>query len=151
MAKKLIVRNSITIDAPSGKVWEALVNPHMTKKYMFGCEAISDWKIGSPLLWKGVFQGKELVAVKGEIVDIKPGSFLAYTSIDPNSEIADIPQNYLTVTYELFSEKGKTVLAATQGDYSSVGEGEKRYKETMDGGGWDSVLQAIKKLVEEGK
>ncbi len=32
MSKPLIVENSITINAPAGKVWDALVNPEQTKK-----------------------------------------------------------------------------------------------------------------------
>ena len=105
----LIVKNNISISAPASKVWDALVNPEQTKKYMFGCEAISDWKIGSPLIWRGLYEGKEMIFVKGNIVDLKPGNFLAYTVIDPNSGIADIPENYLDVTYALLEENGKTI------------------------------------------
>lgn len=147
---QLFVKNTITIDAPAEKVWDALTNPEQTKKYMFGCEALSDWKAGSPLVWKGVFGGVELVAVKGDIVSIKPGKFLAYTVIDPNSSIPDIPENYLTVTYDLTPENGKTVLTVTQGDYSKVADGEKRYKEAYNNGeGWNPILVQVKQLAEE--
>lgn len=148
MAKQLIVKSSIELNAPGSKVWDALTNPQQTKKYMFGCETVSDWKVGSPLLWRGTYEGKEMVFVKGNIVDIKSRKFLTYTTIDPNSGIADIPENYLTVTYELTTEKGKTILTVTQGDYATVGDGEKRYNETVQGGGWDPILKEIKKLVE---
>ncbi|MDP3177079.1 MAG: SRPBCC domain-containing protein [Spirochaetaceae bacterium] len=104
--------------------------------------------LGSPLLWKDMNDGKEMVFVKGEIVDIKPLSFMAYTTIDPNLGIEDIPENYVTVTNELAATMGKTVLTATQGDFSQAGDGERRYEETMEGGGWDSILRAIKALVE---
>jgi uncharacterized protein YndB with AHSA1/START domain len=144
----LIVSNSISINAPAATVWDALVNPEQTKRYMFGCSALSDWKIGSPLLWQAIYEGKEMVFVKGTIVDIQPGKFLAYTTIDPNSGIEDIPENYLTVTYELAAADGKTLLTATQGDYAKVGEGEKRYRETIDGGGWEPILVEIKKMLE---
>lgn len=149
MNKPLMVKNQIVINAPAGMVWDALTNPEQTKKYMFGCETVSDWKPGSPLLWRGNYEGKEMVFVKGNIVDIKPGKFLAYTTIDPNSPIADIPQNYLTVTYDLSMEDGNTVLTVTQGDYATVADGEKRYKEAYNGGeGWNPILVEIKKLVE---
>ena len=148
MSQPLIVKNSIAINAPASKVWDALVNPAQTKKYMFGCETVSDWKPGSELLWKGNYEGKDMVFVKGEIVEIEPEKFLSYTTIDPNSDIADVPENYLTVTYELKEENGQTILTTTQGDYSTVGDGEKRYKETVDGGGWEPILVEIKKLVE---
>ncbi len=149
MSKQLIVKNSIAIKAPASKVWDALTNPEQTKKYMFGCETVSDWKAGSPLLWKGVFGGKEMVAVKGNIVQIDKGKFLEYTTIDPNSGIADILENYLTVTYALSEVKGETILTVSQGDYATVGDGEKRYNETIQGGGWNPILIEIKKLLEE--
>ena len=145
----LFIRNSITINAPTSKVWDALVNPEQTKKYMFGCEALSDWKIGSPLLWKGQYEGKEMVFVKGHVVDIKPERFLEYTVIDPNSTIEDIPENYLNITYELSPDNGNTLLKVTQGDYSKVAEGERRFKESSNNGeGWNPILVEIKKLAE---
>lgn len=148
MNNPLMITNSITINAPAEKVWDALVNPEQTKKYMFGCETVSDWKPGSELLWKGNYEGNDMVFVKGKVVEINPGKFLSYTTIDPNSGIADIPANYLTVTYDLKEENGQTVLTATQGDYSTVGDGEKRFKETLDGGGWQPILEEIKKMLE---
>jgi uncharacterized protein YndB with AHSA1/START domain len=149
MNTPLVVKNKILINAPASRVWDALTNPQQTKKYMFGCETVSDWKIGSPLLWKGSYEGKEMVFVKGAIVDIKPGKFLAYTTIDPFGNLPDIPENYLTVTYELTAENGQTALTVTQGDYSKVADGEKRYKETYNNGeGWNPILVQIKSLVE---
>lgn len=147
---KLIITNRININASIAVVWNALINPEQTKKYMFGCETVSDWKIGSSLIWRMDYEGKEFIAVKGTIVDIKPETFLAYTVIDPNNpSIPDLPENYLTVTYELTSENGQTILTVTQGDYSTVAEGEKRYKESYNNGeGWNPILVEIKKLVE---
>lgn len=145
----LIVKNTIIINAPIAKVWDALTNPVQTKKYMFGCEALSDWKKGSPLTWEMIYEGKPFVAVKGHIVEIEPNKKLAYTTIDPNSPIADIPENYLTVTYLLKAEGGKTELTVTQGDYSTVADGEKRYEEAYNNGeGWNPVLIEIKKMLE---
>jgi uncharacterized protein YndB with AHSA1/START domain len=149
MAKPLFVKNTIVINAPAAEVWDALVNPQQTKKYMFGCETVSNWKKGSSLLWKGKHEGKDMVFVKGEIVDIKPEKFLAYTTIDPNSNIDDTSDNYLTVTYSLTPEKGKTTLVVTQGDYNKVAEGKKRYEESYNNGeGWHPILVQIKNLVE---
>lgn len=148
--EKLIITNTITINAPVAKVWDALVNPEQTKKYMFGCETVSDWKVGSPLLWQGSYEGKQMVFVKGTIKTLITEKTLAYTVIDPNNTaIADIPENYLTVTYELTTANDQTILTVTQGDYNTVAEGEKRYKESYNNGqGWMPILVEIKKLVE---
>ncbi len=145
----LFVKNTIHVNAPANKLWDALTNPQQTKKYMFGCETVSDWKPGSPLLWKMIYEGKELVAVKGHIVSIEPGKQLAYTTFDPNSEMEDIPANYLTVTYTLEEKNGHTLFTVTQGDFSQVAEGERRYQEAHNNGeGWNPIMVEIKKLAE---
>jgi uncharacterized protein YndB with AHSA1/START domain len=149
MAEPLIIENSITINAPVATVWDALVNPEQTKQYMFGCETVSDWKPGSELLWKGSYEGNEMVFVKGEILQIQPEKFLEYTTIDPNSNIDDTSENYLRVTYELVPEGDQTILNVTQGDYSTVADGERRYQDSYNNGeGWNPILVEIKKLVE---
>ncbi len=150
MEYRLIVKNIVTINAPASKVWDILTNPEQTKKYMFGCETISEWKVGGPLLWQANYEGKDTVFVKGEIVSIELEKFLAYTTIDPNSPIEDIPENYLTVTYDLSEENGQTLLTVTQGDYAKVADGERRYIEAYNNGqGWDPILVEIKKIAEE--
>ena len=149
MPTPLFIQNSITIKAPATQVWNALTNPEETKKYMFGCETVSDWQPGSSLLWKGSYEGKEMIFVKGNIVSIKPGISLVYTVFDPNSTMEDIPENYLTVTYDLSEENAETILLVSQGDYSSVADGERRYAESYNGGqGWNPILLEIKKILE---
>jgi uncharacterized protein YndB with AHSA1/START domain len=150
MAEKLFVENTIEINAPASKVWDFLTRPELTKLYMFGCETVSEWKKGSPLLWKGQQDGKDIIFVKGDIVDIQPGKRLVYTTIDPHSKIDDVSENYLTVTYELSEKNGKTIFHVKQGDYSQVAEGERRYNEASNGGeGWNPILVEIKKLAEQ--
>lgn len=143
------ITNAILIHAPAESVWNALTNPAETKKYMFGCETVSDWQPGSPLLWEGEWEGRKMVFVKGHIAGIEPGSRLAYTVFDPNSAMEDIPENYLTVTYDLSEGDGGTLLTVTQGDYDKVAEGERRYNEAYNGGeGWNPVLARIRAQVE---
>jgi len=149
MSTPLIVANTLSIQAPAALVWDALVNPEQTKKYMFGCAALSDWKPGSPLLWEGTQEGKPMVFVKGTVLEFRPHEYLAYTVIDPNNpSLEDIPENYLTVTCTLHEEGGQTLLSVTQGDYATVGDGASRYKHTVEGGGWEPILVQIKKLLE---
>jgi uncharacterized protein YndB with AHSA1/START domain len=148
MKKPLIVKNSIIIDAPAARVWDALVNPEKTKQYMYGCETVSDWQKGSQLSWKGVHEGKEMIFVQGSILDIQPGKLLTYTAMDPHSPIDD-SANPITVTYALTEETGKTHFTVTQGDYALVAEGERRYAESYNNGeGWNPLLVQIKSLVE---
>lgn len=150
MESPLFIKNEITINAPASKVWDVLTNPEQTKKYMFGCEAISYWKPDDLLLWKGMWEDKEMVFVKGYIVSIEPNKHLAYTTFDPNNpNLKDIPGNYTTVTYDLSEEDGMTLLKVTQGDFATVDDGEKRFNEVNNNGeGWNPILIEIKKIAE---
>jgi len=147
--EKLVVKSTITINAPSSQVWDVLTNPEKTKIYMFGCETISDWQVGSDLLWRGEYEGKEMVFVKGKIVNIEPNKLLKYTVIDPFASYPDIPENYLNVTYELTEQDGQTTLIVVQDGFETAAEGEKRYKDVYNNGkGWDPILVEIKKVAE---
>lgn len=149
MQKSLIVENEIQLQATPEKVWDALVNPEQTKKYMFGCETVSDWQVGSSLLWQAEYEGRNMVFVKGVILDIDPGRLLVYTTFDPNSTIEDIPENHATVTYRLSPQGGGTHLYVSQGDFAQLADGERRYNEVADGGGWQPILDQIKALLEK--
>lgn len=140
----LEIRQSIEVAAPASTLWRVLTENEFIRQYMFGCNAESDWKPGSPLLWKGAADG--VLYVKGHVVSIDPPRRLVYTVIDPNSSIADVPSNYLTVTYELQDRGGSSTLEIVQGDFSTVENGEGRYQDALGGG--DSILMAIKKLAE---
>ena len=47
-----IAKAAITIDAPIAKVWQALVDPDAIQQYMFGTNVTTDWREGSPIVWK---------------------------------------------------------------------------------------------------
>ncbi|MGI4750955.1 MAG: SRPBCC domain-containing protein [Janthinobacterium lividum] len=139
----------IIINAPGSVVWDALVNPEKTKVYMFGCETVSDWQVGSDLLWRGQHEGREMVFVKGKILEINPETFLKYTVIDPFAAYPDVPKNYLNVTYEIIPQGTKTTLIISQDGFETAAEGEKRYTDVYNNGeGWNPILIEIKKLVE---
>ena len=149
--KELIVKNSVTINADAAKVWNVLTDPEQTKKYMFGCETVSDWKKGSALLWRGEYEGKQMVFVKGFILAIEPPLYLKYSVTDPNAEWEDIPENYLNVTYTLSAENNGTLLTVKQDGFENAAQGEKRYQDVYNNGqGWQPMLVEIKKVAEEG-
>ena len=149
MTKEMKVEDTISIDAPVEKVWEALTSPEWTKKYMFNCAVESDWKPGSPVLWKMQHEGQVIIPVKGNVEDIDPGRRLKYSVIDPNMGIEDIPENYLHVTYILDGDKSRTTLTVIQDGYEHAAKGAERYDEAVKGGGWSSILVEIKRLLEE--
>ena len=148
MEEKLYIENEIQINAGKEQVWNALTNPEQTKKYMFGCEVISDLKVGSPMTWEGEVEGQKLVFVKGSVLFCDPLNELVYTTFDPSSDVPDIPENYLTVTYKLTEKEGATILYVSQGDYVKVHDGQARYNHAEEGGGWSGLLISIKELLE---
>lgn len=149
MSEPLFIRNQIDIHADVAAVWDALVDPDKTKVYMFGCAALSDWKLDSPLLWEGTWEGVTAVFVKGVVTHIDAGKRLDYTVFDPNGTLPDVPENYLTVSYTLEPIPGGTRFSVSQGDYSQVGNGAQRYQDSYNNGeGWNPILVQIKALVE---
>jgi uncharacterized protein YndB with AHSA1/START domain len=67
MNDKYVAKAKTTIHAPISKVWQALVNPEIIKQYLFNTDVISDWKVGSPVTYKGEWEGKAFED-KGEIL-----------------------------------------------------------------------------------
>ena len=67
--------NSINAD---DKVWNALTNPDVIKQYMFGTGVVSEWKEGSPIVWKGEWQGRKYEN-KGVILKLKPERLIQYS------------------------------------------------------------------------
>ncbi len=142
---ELLIRKSIEIDAPIETLWKVLTDSKFIQQYMFGCYVECDWKPGSPMLWKGASDGK--LYVHGHIVAINPPRRLEYTVFDSTSTMADVPSNYLTMTYDLQTRGDRaSVLEVTQGDFARVEDGQRRYKDSL--GDDNSVLEGIKKLAE---
>lgn len=146
---KLVVTNQVNINASLSQVWDMLTNPQKTKLYMFGCETVTDWKPGSELLWRGVYEGKEMDFVKGYVLDIVPLKRLKYSVIDPNATYPHTPENHLNVTYELNEDNGQVLLTVSQDGFETAAEGLKRYEEVFNKGeGWNPILLEIKKYAE---
>lgn len=144
---QLVTKDAIEIRATPERVWRVLTDPELTPRYMFGCRTVSEWKVGSPLLWEGTFDGKTLVAVKGAIEALERPRHLRYSVFDPNGQYTDAPWNYLHVDYLLTPTGDGVRLEVVQGDYATVQDGQKRYQDTVNG--WGSILAQIKAIAEE--
>ena len=133
----------MVIQASPDVVWKALTNREIIKKYFFGTEAISDWKVGSSLIFQGEWEGKTYQD-KGTILAAEPGKMLQYNYWSGFSGLEDVPENYSLVTYRLSSgtEPDQTTLVLTQEGFA--GEEALAHAE----GGWTMVLDNLKKLLE---
>jgi uncharacterized protein YndB with AHSA1/START domain len=142
MDKNLIARSSTTINAPSERVWDALVNPGAIKQYMFGTDVVSDWREGSPIVWRGEWQG-QAYEDKGVILQVKPGRTIQYSHFSPLSGLPDEPENYHTVTVELSADRDQTHVSLAQDNNAS--EEERAHSEKN----WETMLAALKEFVEQ--
>lgn len=139
-----IVRKSIDIVAEPAKVWEALTNPEITKKYFFKSKVSSKWKKGSKITFKGRMFFFIKFKMTGEILEIEPEKLLKYT-LKNNSD--EDNGSVTTVTDRLSYKDGITTVSIT--DDVGAGEGaEKRFKRSDKG--WEKILKGLKKVVEEG-
>ena len=91
------------IEASPQEVWKALTDPALIGKYMFGTKVETDWKPGSPIVWKGEYEGKRYED-KGEILDVQPGKRLELTHYSPLSG----------------DEASATMLALTTGNFAPL-------------------------------
>lgn len=141
MESNLIAKASVTIAASTAKVWHALTTPASIKQYMFGTEVASDWREGSPITWKGTWEGKPYED-KGVILQLKAERTLQYSHFSPASGLPDKPENYHTVTIELWSEGDATRVALSQ-DRNPTSAARDHAE-----GNWARMLQGLKKVLE---
>jgi uncharacterized protein YndB with AHSA1/START domain len=144
MKKELVAKQSIMIPAPVSEVWKALTDPVEIRQYFFGTNAISDWKVGSPLIWRGEWNGQSYED-KGEIMEIIPEKKLVYSYWSTFSGKKDTPENYAYITYELSSEGGSTILEVSQGGIAD--EEQKNHSEEN----WKTVLNGLKEMLTSRK
>ena len=138
----LIAQAHITISAPIANVWDALVNPEMIRQYMFGTNAVSDWKEGSPIVWQGEWEGKPYED-KGVILKLTPEHLLQYSHFSPLSGQADVPEHYHTVTMELSPQGTSTILQLSQDNNATEEDREESQKM------WAMMLTGIKTFLEQ--
>ena len=144
MKNSYVAKATTTIDVPASKVWDALTKPELIKQYLFDTEVITDWKVGSPITYKGEWEGKAFED-KGKILKFEPEKSLASTHWSPLSGVPDTPENYHTVTYELTEMNAQTEVTITQDNNASQEEADHSTQN------WKTVLEGMKKLLESQK
>jgi len=142
IAANNISKAGITINASADKVWHALTDPGLIKKYMFGTTVISDWKEGSKIIWKGEWEGKQYED-KGKILLFEPEKSLQYSHFSPLAGLPDSPENYHIVTIDLEEKDQQTNVTLMQ--TNNADEKTKDHSEKN----WKMMLASLKKILEE--
>lgn len=143
MEESFVAEKRVTIDAPVDAVWRALTDPNQVRQYMHGTNMETDWKVGSPITWKGEWRGNAYED-KGKVLEVEPKKLLKTTHWSSIGGSKDAPENYHTVTYELAEAEGKTILTLTQDNNPS-----QEAADTMAENNWGPVLEGLKALVEK--
>jgi uncharacterized protein YndB with AHSA1/START domain len=144
MAGTLVARVSLTIDAPKASVWDALVNPEKIKQYILVSDVVSEWRVGSPIVWRSEFQGRPF-EMRGKVVRLEPEHLVEYDRSLPifrTSKVSHSSEAHHRVTIELSGEGARTHL-------SLIERGNKNERELAHSeGGWRMALGNMKALLE---
>jgi uncharacterized protein YndB with AHSA1/START domain len=131
----------IDITAPAGRVWTALVDPEQIKQYMFGSQVVTDWQVGSPIVWKGEYEGKPYED-KGVVLEYAEPSRLSVSHFSPMSGQHDVPENYHTLLYTLASDGAVTTVSLSQDNNANQEEADRATEI------WQQLLTALRQHVE---
>jgi uncharacterized protein YndB with AHSA1/START domain len=144
MAERFEAAESVEIDAPPERVWQALVDPDLVARYMHGTSVETDWNVGAPIVWRGEWQGRRYED-KGEVLAFDPPRRLAVTHWSPLTGDPDVPDNYHHVTYDIEPLDGnRSRLTLTHGNSPS-----QEAAEAMIENGWRPMLQSLRAVAEE--
>lgn len=136
-----IARARVDIEAPQEDVWALLTQRGPDPDIMFGAEVISDWRVGSPIVWKGEWQGQSFED-RGEVIAIDPPRRLVVTHFSPMSGEEDLPENHHLVTYLLEQAGDGTRVTLEQSGNKSETAADHSTEN------WQGMLDGLKKAAE---
>lgn len=136
-----VAKAETDIASPPERVWELLTKPGSDPDIMFGSEVVSDWTVGSPIRWKGEWEGKSFED-KGEIIEIDPPSRLVVTHFSPMSGDADEPENYHRLSFEFEPVDAGTHVTLVQGGNATEEAAE------HSATNWGAMLEGLKRAAE---
>ena len=141
MTGKYVATSTISIEASADRVWSVLTDPGAVKEFMFGTDVETDWTVGGPIVWRGIWDGKAYED-RGSVLEFEPGRRLVVTHFSPLSGQEDAPENYHTLTWTLEDQSGSTELTLSQDNNASAEEAE------HSKGMWDSLVKSVKAIAE---
>jgi uncharacterized protein YndB with AHSA1/START domain len=101
------------VHASPSQVWQALTTPATLKKFFFGADVQTDWRVGSPIRMTGDLKGKKYED-KGEVLAVEPRQRLSFSHWSAMSGRVDAPENYHVVTFNLTPRGAETRVVLTQ-------------------------------------
>ena len=123
------------------KLWQALTDPGIIKKYWFGVKQESEWKPGSA--WKMSFADGRL-ADTGEILEVDPPKRLVLRWT--NEFMPELKAEGETRATYVLEPVGDTVKLTI---IHEIGKPGSKFIEKVSGG-WPKILASLKSLLETG-
>lgn len=130
-----------TIHSSLEKVWEILTSPKYIKEYLYGTDAISEWKEGSSLIFKGVWEGTSYEE-KGTILKFQSPHTFKYSYFTAFFGLPDQPENYSIIENQLEEKNGIVTIRLTQTGFTA----EDKLKHSEES--WNQCLEIIKEIAE---
>ena len=143
MNRNLKVSKSIEINSNAENVWDALTNPEKIKVYLFGTETITDWKVASPIIFQGEYDGHKYKD-KGNVIENSKNETLKYNYWSGFSGLEDKEENYAIITYNIEKLSDHLLKLTWSQEGFANEEGQQHSENTLF-----AMLEQIKKLVEE--
>jgi uncharacterized protein YndB with AHSA1/START domain len=129
------------IETTPKKLWDALTSSEFSRRYWFGTELRSDFKVGSPLAL--VMNGE--TTDTGEILEADPPRRLSYTfKHEVNEAMRKEPATKVAFTLETFGNLVKLTVT-----HEGFVEGSHLLGAISKG--WPAILSGLKSLLETGK
>lgn len=141
MAAGLTAEASIEVAAPIERVWAALTEPALVKQYFFGTEMTTDWKVGSPITYRGEWERKPYED-RGTVLAFEPFHRLVFSYWSNFSGLPDTPENRQTIEQRVEARGSHTLVSISQ---DNAGTEEARDHSAAN---WAMVLGEMKKLIE---
>jgi uncharacterized protein YndB with AHSA1/START domain len=123
------------------ELWAALTTSELMKKYWFGMNFETDWKVGSP--WKLTFSDGR-IADTGEIVELdRPWRIVLKWRNEFRPELT--AEGYARCSIELEPQDGAVKLTISH----TIERADSQLIEAVSGG-WPRILSNLKSLLETG-
>jgi uncharacterized protein YndB with AHSA1/START domain len=109
------IERHIVIAASPTAAWQALTDPAAMRVWMgepeMAIDVVTDWRPGAPIVISGFHHGP--FRNQGVVLDAVAGALLGYTHLSSVSGLADVPEHYSVVAFELAAVDGGTAVRLT--------------------------------------
>jgi len=139
-----VARAEVDVAAPRRAVWNVLTSNGARPEIMFGAEIVSDWRIGSQIVWRVEWEGKQ-VEDHGRVIELDDREEpwrIVLTHFSPLSGLPDAPENYHTLRFELDQVPSGTRITLDQ-DNNPTREAAEHSQAN-----WARMLEGVKTVVE---